>query len=100
MQYQIKGTTLQSLEIVLQPGEMVFSQTHQMAWMSDGLTMDTNTGGGLLQGLKRYLSGASLFVTHFTAQQGYPALVAFCPRFPGTIVPRHLAPGESIICRK
>lgn len=100
MQHQIMGTTLQTLEMVLQPGEMVFSQTHQMAWMTDGITMDTNTGGGMLKGLLRSMSGGSLFVTHFTAQSGSPALVAFCPRFPGTIIARQLAPGETLVCRK
>ena len=85
MQHQILGTTLQTLEMILQPGEMVFSQTHQMAWMSDGVTMDTNTGGGVMKGLMRSISGGSLFVTHFTASPGAgPALVAFCPRFPGS----------------
>ena len=48
----------------------------------------------------RSFSGGSLFVTHFTAQGGYPALVAFCPRFPGTIIARQLAPGETLVCRK
>ena len=100
MRHQILGTTLQTLEMVLQPGEMVFSQTHQMAWMTDGITMDTNTGGGVLKGLMRSLGGGSLFVTHFSAQGGYAGLVAFCPRFPGTIIARQLAPGETLVCRK
>ena len=100
MQHQILGTTLQTLEMILQPGEMVFSQTHQMAWMSDGVTMDTNTGGGVMKGLMRSISGGSMFVTHFTASAGAAALVAFCPRFPGTIIARQLAPGETLVCRK
>lgn len=100
MQYQVHGTTLQSLEIILQPGEVVFSQTHQMAWMSGGMQMDTNTGGGVLKGFLRSLSGGSLFVTHFTPGGGQAGLVAFCPRFPGSIIPRQLAPGEVLICRK
>jgi uncharacterized protein (TIGR00266 family) len=98
MQHQILGTTLQTLEMLLQPGEMVYSQTHQMAWMSDGVTMDTNTGGGFLKGIMRSVSGGSLFVTHFTAST--PALLAFCPRFPGSMIARQLAPGESLVCRK
>jgi uncharacterized protein (TIGR00266 family) len=98
MQHQILGTTLQTLEMILQPGEMVYSQTHQMAWMSDGITMDTNTGGGFFKGLMRAASGGSLFVTHFTANS--PALLAFCPRFPGSMIARQLGPGESLVCRK
>jgi uncharacterized protein (TIGR00266 family) len=99
MQYEIKGTTLQSLEIYLQPDEMVYSQTHQMAWMSNGMVMDTNTGGGFFKGLMRAFSGGSLFVTHFTAQGG-AGMVAFCPRFPGTIIARKLNADETLICRK
>ncbi|MEO7714890.1 MAG: TIGR00266 family protein [Capsulimonas sp.] len=100
MQHQIMGTTLQSLEILLQPGEMVYSQTHQMAWMSNGIGMNTNTGGGVLKGLMRSMSGGSLFLTQYASNTGHPGLVAFCPRFPGTIIARQLAPGEVLICRK
>jgi uncharacterized protein (TIGR00266 family) len=100
MQHQILGTTLPTLEILLQPGEAIFSQTHQLAWMSDGIAMNTNTGGGMLKGLMRSLSGGSLFVTQFAAQGVQPSLISFCPRFPGTIIPRKLAPGEVLICRK
>lgn len=100
MDFKIHGTTLQSLEVILQPGEAIYSQTHQMAWMTDGTSMDTNTGGGLLKGLVRSLSGGSLFLTHFTAAGASSSLVAFCPKFPGTIVARQLVAGESIICRK
>jgi uncharacterized protein (AIM24 family) len=41
-----------------------------------------------------------LFVTHFTPGGGQPGLVAFCPRFPGSIIPRQLGPGEVLVCRK
>lgn len=99
MQYQIHGTTMQSLEIQLQSGEMVYSQTHQMSWMSSNIKMDTNTGGGIMKGLMRGLSGGSIFVTHFTAEHG-KGHVCFCPRFPGTIISRELSPGEVLICRK
>jgi len=99
MQHVIHGTTLQTLEVDLNPGEMVFSQTHQMAWMTDGIKMDTNTGGGLMKGLMRSLSGASLFLTQFSAER-QAGMVAFCPRFPGSLVARNLAAGETLVCRK
>ncbi len=47
----------------------------------------------------RGLTGGSFFVTDYTAQ-GPGAHVAFAPRFPGTIMVRTLAAGESLICRK
>jgi uncharacterized protein (TIGR00266 family) len=99
MRYEINGTTMQSLEVHLQPGEMIYSQTHQMSWMSSNIEMDTNTGGGFIKGLLRGLSGGSIFVTHYKSHSG-PGHVAFCPRFPGTIIARQLAEHETLICRK
>jgi uncharacterized protein (TIGR00266 family) len=98
MQFQIAGTVMQTLAIDLMPGETVFSQTNCMCWMNDAIDMNTNTGGGFLAGVGRMFGGGSLFITDFTARgNGH---VAFAPRFPGTIMPVQLAPGESVICRK
>ena len=77
---------------------MIYSQTAAMAWMTDGVSMNTNTGGGLFAGLKRSLTGGSLFITEFSADRG--GHVAFAPRFPGSILVRELKAGESLICRK
>jgi uncharacterized protein (TIGR00266 family) len=96
-QYEIAGTVMQTLTIQLDYGESVYSQTHQMAWMSDGITMETQAGS-LFGGLKRMVSGGTFFVTHYTAEQ--PGEVAFAPRFPGTILPFELGAGKSLVCRK
>jgi uncharacterized protein (TIGR00266 family) len=98
MKYEISGTTMQTVGIDLAPGDVIYSQTAAMAWMTSGVTMGTNTGGGLFAGLKRSLTGGSLFITEFSAAGG--GHVAFAPRFPGTILARQLKPGESLICRK
>lgn len=99
MEYQINGTTMQTLEIVLTPGESVYSQTHQMAWMGPNMTMATNAGGGIWKALQRSFSGASFFLTQYTPSSG-KALLAFAPRFPGQIIAKKLAAGQSLICRK
>ncbi len=99
MRYAISGTVMQIVGIDLAPGETVYSQTATMAWMSAGVRMHTNTGGGLFAGIKRSLTGGSFFVTDFTSEGGQ-GHVAFAPRFPGTIMARTLRPGESLICRK
>jgi len=99
MRYNISGTVMQTVEIDLAPGETVYSQTHAMSWMNDGVNMHTNTGGGLFAGLKRSLTGGSFFVTDYSGTRP-GAHVAFAPRFPGTILARNLAPGESLICRR
>ena len=98
MKFEVSGTVMQTVAIDLDPGEQIYSQTNTMAWMNDAIVMDTHTGGGFLAGLKRSLAGGSLFITDFTAQG--PGHVAFAPRFPGTIIAKTLAAGESLICRK
>jgi uncharacterized protein (TIGR00266 family) len=98
MRYDISGTVMQTISIALESGESVFSQTHAMAWMSDGIDMATNTGGGLFAGLKRAMGGGTLFITEFTAERR--GEVAFAPRFPGKIIAVELQSGQSLICRK
>jgi uncharacterized protein (TIGR00266 family) len=99
MRYEISGNVMQTVGIDLAPGETVYSQTATMAWMTDGVRMHTNTGGGLFAGLRRSLTGGTFFITEFSGD-GSGGHVAFAPRFPGTIIARTLAPGESLICRK
>jgi uncharacterized protein (TIGR00266 family) len=98
MRYEVSGTTMQTVGIDLAPGEVIYSQTATMAWMTDGVRMNTHTGGGLLAGLQRSLTGGSFFITEFSADRG--GHIAFAPRFPGTILARQLAPGQALICRK
>src|ERR1700748_1784888 len=98
MRYEISGTIMQTVAIDLTPGEIIYSQTNTMAWMNDAVQMNTHTGGGLFAGLKRSFGGGSFFITDFMATgNGH---VAFAPRFPGTIFPAPLQPGQSLICRK
>jgi uncharacterized protein (TIGR00266 family) len=98
MRFEISGTVMQTVSIDLDPGETVYSQTNCMAWMSDNIQMNTHTGGGFFAGLKRTLSGGSLFVTEFSATGA--GHIAFAPRFPGTVIAKTLGPGESLVCRK
>jgi uncharacterized protein (TIGR00266 family) len=98
MQYKLSGTVMQTLEIDLAPGETVYSQTNCMCWMNDSIEMNTHTGGGLLSGFMRSLGGGSFFITDFSARGA--GHVAFAPRFPGTIMPVALQPGQSLVCRK
>ena len=98
MRYEISGSVMQTVAIDLAAGEQLYSQTNSMAWMSDAIRMDTHTGGGFFAGLKRSFAGGSFFITDFIADR--PGHIAFAPRFPGTILAKALASGESLICRK
>lgn len=98
MQFNISGTTLQTVSIDLQAGETIYSQRNVMAWMTDNVQMNTTTGGGLFKAIARSFSGGGMFVIDYTAQG--PARIAFASRFPGQILPFSLQAGESLVCRK
>lgn len=99
MQYKIEGSILQYLTVSMDQGETMYTESGGMAWMSEGIAMETNTKGGLLSGLGRSLAGESLFMTTYqcTAPK---ALIAFTPEAPGKIVDMTLAPNQTIICQK
>jgi uncharacterized protein (TIGR00266 family) len=99
MRYDVKGTTLPTLDIFLAKGESVYTESGGMAWMVGDVEMSTNTKGGLLKGLARSFAGESLFLTTYTCR-GPQAMVTFTPEAPGSIIPLSLAPGESRICQK
>ena len=61
--------------------------------------METNTGGGLLKGLGRALSGDSLFLNFFTAESGTQQ-IGFSAHSPGKIIPFKLDGTNTIIGQK
>jgi uncharacterized protein (TIGR00266 family) len=97
--YRIDGTTLQVVTIELEPGEVIYSESGGMSWMSGNVEMNTTSGGGLGKMVKRALSGETLFITDFFVRN-QRGTVAFASEFPGKIIPFDLKPGESIIVQK
>ena len=70
MEYEIRGGSFPIVICTLQEGETIKNETGAMSFMTSGMKMETNTGGGLLKGLGRALSGDSLFLNFFTAESG------------------------------
>ena len=97
--YRIDGNDLQAVTITLDPSEAVRAEPGAFMWMEDGIEMSTSTGGGLLKGLKRKLSGESFFITSFTNEGHDRRRVAFAGAFPGRIMPIDLARGD-ILCQR
>ncbi len=98
--FKILGTVMPVLVLGVKPGQTVYTETGALSWMSDGIQMETNLGGGGLGGmLKRAIGGESLFVANFTAARDNN-LLAFSGEFPGKIVPVNLAQGQSMIAQK
>jgi uncharacterized protein (TIGR00266 family) len=99
VEYYITGEVMQTLDIRLQPGEAIYTESGGMAWMTGDIEMSTDTRGGLLKGLGRSLAGESLFMTTYRCRSG-AGMVVFTPESPGKILPLDLAPGQSMICQK
>lgn len=99
MEYKVRGTTLQMVDVQLQQGESVYTESGGMGWMSPNMTMETNTKGGFFKGLGRMFSGESFFMTTYTCKEG-TGLITFPCEMPGKVVPMELAQGQSIICQR
>jgi uncharacterized protein (TIGR00266 family) len=99
MKYKIHGSLMQMVEIDLNPGEAVYTESGGMAWMQGNIEMTTNSKGGLMAGLGRALAGESLFMTTYTSHDP-TGMIAFTPEAPGKVLDFQLAPGQSLICQK
>jgi uncharacterized protein (TIGR00266 family) len=81
--------------IRLSPAESVTAGAGAMVSMSEGITIETSTGGGMLSGLKRRLAGVSFFLNTFRANSG--GLIDFAPPLPGNITHVALAGGTMFV---
>lgn len=99
MKYELIGQTVPAVEIELNQGETVYTQSGGMTWQTDGIKMNTNARGGVAKSLGRMLSGESLFMANYTAErQG--AKIAFATTMPGVVLPIDLRGGKTIIAQK
>ena len=98
MKFKVNGNSLPTLDMFLNDGESVFSESGGMAWMSSNIEMQTNTRGGLMKGIGRMFAGESLFIVNYISRGS--GRITFASEFPGKIVAMKLAPGQEIICQK
>ena len=109
--YEIKGSEMQFVEVELDPGEAAVGEAGSLFFMDSAIAMDTifgdgsNQGGGffgkLLGAGKRLITGESLFTTVYTNQGSGKQRVAFAAPYPGKIIPMELRQlGGTLICQK
>ena len=84
MEYEIIGGSFPAVNVTLERGETVFTQSGAMAWSDTNVSMETNAEGGLLKSLGRAFSGASLMFVRHTALAD-SADITFSASFPGEI---------------
>ena len=99
MEYEIKGGAFPIVVCTLQKGETMKNETGAMAYMTSNMKMETSTGGGLLKGLGRALSGDTLFLNFFTAESDNEQ-IGFSACTPGKIMPVQLNGSNTIIGQK
>jgi uncharacterized protein (TIGR00266 family) len=109
--FEIRGSEMQFVEIELDPGEAAVGEAGSMMFMDAGIGMDTVFGDGsqsqgglfgkLLGAGKRLITGESLFTTVYTNQSATKLRVAFAAPYPGKILPMDLRQlGGMLICQK
>ena len=86
MQYKIVGQTVPVVEMNLNKGETVYTQSGGMTYQTEGLAMSTNARGGIMKSLGRVFSGESMFMANYTAEKD-GVTVAFASTVPGAVVP-------------
>jgi len=111
--FKVKGSEMQFVEIELDPGESCVAEAGAMMFKDAHVTMETIFGDGsqaqaaggfmgkLMGAGKRLLTGESLFTTQFTHTGHGKARVAFAAPYPGKILPMRLSELNGVlICQK
>lgn len=95
---KIEGEETQVATITLQPGQSIRAEAGSMVFMTSSITMETSAS--VSDGMKRFMTGQSLFVTDFTAVDT-PGQVALAPAFPSKVLRLNLQEyGGELICQK
>ena len=99
IKYEIKGGDLPVLICYPEVGQCLKTERGAMTWMSPNMKMTTNAKGGAGGILGRVVTGESIFLNEYRAENG-PGMIAFASSFPGSILPVHVTPGNDIIVQK
>ncbi len=109
--YDIFGNDMQVIELELDQNETVIAEAGAMNYMENGISFKSKMGDGadvekgffdnFFNAGKRFLSGESIFLTHFTNTINKKQRVSFSPSFPGKIIPIDLKQiNNEIICQQ
>jgi uncharacterized protein (TIGR00266 family) len=99
VEYEIIGDDMQAVVFKMAQGQRIRAEAGAMMYMDQGIKMETTTGGGIMKGLKRMVSGEGFFIPHFECTNP-SGEVGFSGPFPGKIIPLTVTGGKSILCQK
>ena len=96
MKYTITGDNLQFVNVELAPDEEFHSMAGAMAYMTGNMRMEAVMEGGLMSGLKRSITGSSLFLVKYKPQNGV-GVVGLGGNVPGKILDIDIGKGNWIV---
>lgn len=100
MQYKLIGDIMPAVEVIFDaPGESMYTQSGGMAWMTEGISMDSNMKGGLGKSIGRMFSGESLFMATYKAERA-GSMIAFASTVAGEVLPIDVGACGGMICQK
>jgi uncharacterized protein (TIGR00266 family) len=100
---RIEGNESQIVTIDLETNQILRAESGAMMYMSDGVEMETTTGGGLSSGFTRMLTGQNFFISDFkyTGREGGVGTVALGTDFPSKIIRLNVQEyGGKLVCQK
>ena len=100
---KIEGNESQIVTINLEPGQVLRAESGAMMFMTDGITMETTTGGGMSAGFKRMLTGQNVFISdyRYDGPPGTHGQVALGTDFPSKILRLSVEEyGGKLVCQK
>ena len=99
----IDGNESQIVTVELQPGQVLRAESGAMMYMTEGVEMNTTTGGGVSAGFQRMLTGQNFFISDYTytGEPGTKGVVALGTDFPSKILRLNVQEyGGKIVCQK
>jgi uncharacterized protein (TIGR00266 family) len=99
----IEGKECETVTIDLQPNQLLRAESGAMMYMTQGVSMETSTGGGVVAGMKRMMTGQNFFLSdyRYTGAEGTTGQVCLGSEFPSKIIRLDLDDyGGKIVCQQ
>jgi len=96
MRYTITGDNLQFVNLQLEENEDFQAIAGGMRYMTGNMVMEAQLQGGILKGIGRSLSGASMFLVQFKSMGG-TGIVGLGGSVPGKIIDLDIGEGKWIV---
>jgi len=103
IQSKVEGNESQIVTIDLEPDQVLRAESGAMMYMTENVTINTTTGGGLSEGFKRMLTGQNFFISDYKYEgsPGTTGTLALGTDFPSKILRLNVAEyGGKIVCQQ